>query len=48
MWYGYAVQLDQIGLDGAVYQVAGSSKRKVADTFTAFLQQYLIDSDELL
>lgn len=49
MWcWGYAVQLDQMGMDGVVYQVAGSSKRKVADTFTAFLQQYLIDSDELL
>jgi hypothetical protein len=45
---GYAVQLDQIGSDGVVYHVGGSSKRKVADSFTAFLQQYLIDSDELL
>lgn len=49
MWcWGYAVQLDQIGLDGVVYHVGESPKRKVADSFTAFLQQYLIDSDELL
>lgn len=46
--WGYAVQLDQIGSDGVIYQVAGSSKRKIADSFTAFLNQYLIDSDELL
>ena len=46
--WGDAVQLDQIGSDGVVYHVGGSSKRKVADSFTAFLQQYLIDSDELL
>ena len=49
MWcWGYAVQLDQIGSDGVVYHVGGSSKRKVADSFTAFLNQYLINSDELL
>ena len=36
--WGYAVQLDQMGVDGVVYQVEGVSKRKVADTFTAFLQ----------
>ncbi|MBP8006771.1 MAG: SMI1/KNR4 family protein [Acinetobacter sp.] len=46
--WGYAVQLDQIGSDGVVYQVAGTPKRKVADSFTGFLQQYLIDSDEIL
>jgi hypothetical protein len=31
-----------------LYIMWESSKRKVADSFTAFLQQYLIDSDELL
>ncbi|ENU30509.1 hypothetical protein F991_01645 [Acinetobacter sp. CIP-A165] len=46
--WGYAVQLDQIGSDGVVYQVGGTLKRKVADSFTGFLQQYLIDSDEIL
>ncbi len=46
--WGYAVQLDQIGSDGVVYQLAGSQKIKIADSFTAFLNQYLIDSDELL
>ncbi|MGR0306640.1 SMI1/KNR4 family protein [Acinetobacter beijerinckii] len=46
--WGYAVQLDQIGSDGVVYQVAGSKKIKIADSFTAFLNQYLIDSEELL
>jgi len=49
MWcWGYAVQLDQIGSDGVVYHVGESIKRKVADSFTEFLQQYLINSDELL
>jgi len=42
------VQLDQLGLDGVVYQVGGAEKVKIADSFTAFLQQYLIDSNELL
>ncbi|ENX37804.1 MULTISPECIES: SMI1/KNR4 family protein [Acinetobacter] len=46
--WGYAVLLDQIGSDGVVYHVGGSTKRKIADSFTAFLQQYLIDSNELL
>lgn len=46
--WGYAVQLDQLGLDSVVYQVGGSEKIKIADSFTAFLNQYLIDSDELL
>lgn len=47
--WGYAVQLDPIGSDGAVYQVAQEeTKIKIADSFTTFLQQYLIDSDELL
>ena len=46
--WGYAVQLDQIGSDGVVYQMTGSQKIKIADSFTAFLNQYLIDSDELL
>lgn len=46
--WGYAVQLDQIGSDGVVYQVAGSKKIKIADSFTAFLNQYLIHSEELL
>ncbi|RLZ08929.1 SMI1/KNR4 family protein [Acinetobacter sp. 2JN-4] len=45
--WGYAVQLDQIGSDGVVYQVASTPMRKVADSFTGFLQQYLIDSDEI-
>jgi len=46
--WGYVVQLDQLGLDGVVYQVGGAEKVKIADSFTAFLQQYLIDSNELL
>ena len=46
--WGYAVQLDQIGSDGVVYQMTGSQKIKIADSFTAFLNQYLIDSEELL
>ena len=46
--WGYVVQLDQLGLDGVVYQVGGAEKIKIADSFTAFLNQYLIDSDELL
>ncbi|ESK54221.1 SMI1/KNR4 family protein [Acinetobacter tjernbergiae] len=46
--WGYAVQLDQIGSDGMVYQVEGATKIEISDSFTAFLQQYLIDSDELL
>lgn len=46
--WGYVVLLDQIGSDGVVYHVGGSSKRKIADSFTAFLQQYLIDNNELL
>lgn len=46
--WGYVVQLDQLGLDGVVYQVGGVEKIKIADSFTAFLNQYLIDSDELL
>ncbi len=49
MWrWGSAVQLYQIGSDGVVYHIGESTKRKVADSFTAFLQQYLINSDELL
>lgn len=46
--WGYAVQLDQIGSDGAVYQVTGVKKIKIANSFTAFLQQYLMDSAKLL
>ncbi|MGA6136864.1 SMI1/KNR4 family protein [Acinetobacter dispersus] len=46
--WGYVVQLDQLGLDGVVYQVGGVEKVKIADSFTAFLNQYLIDGDELL
>ncbi|USA45607.1 SMI1/KNR4 family protein [Acinetobacter sp. C26M] len=46
--WGYVVQLDQLGLDSVVYQVGGAEKTKIADSFTAFLNQYLIDSDELL
>jgi hypothetical protein len=51
LWcWGYAVHLDQIGSDGAVYQVTGTNPpvHKVSNTFTEFLQQYLINSDELL
>lgn len=46
--WGYAVKLDQIGSDGVVYQMTGSQKIKIADSFTAYLNQYLIDSEELL
>lgn len=46
--WGYAVELDQIGSDGVVYQVAGTPKRKVADSFTEFLKLYLIDSEGIL
>ncbi len=34
--WGYAVQLDQLGLDSVVYQVGGSEKIKIADSFTVF------------
>lgn len=48
--WGYAVHLDQIGSDEAVYQVTGTNPpvRKVSNTFTEFLQQYLINSNEVI
>ena len=48
--WGYAVQLDDEGIDGFVLQVSGTQPppRLISTSFRAFVEDYLNDSDRLL
>jgi len=48
--WGYAVQLNDKGIDGLVFQVSGTQPppRLISTSFRAFVEDYLNDSDRLI
>lgn len=46
--WGYAVQLNDKGIDGLVFQVSGTPPRLISTSFKAFIEDYLNDSDRLI
>ncbi|MFZ3194029.1 MAG: SMI1/KNR4 family protein [Moraxellaceae bacterium] len=48
--WGYAVQLNDEGTDGLVFQVSGTQPppRLISTSFRAFIEDYLSDSDRLI